>query len=235
MPVAEPAIAMFGRRLARLSHSNRTSYRNGKGNAVPEQDHPDDETGEKINRRQLIKTGTGGALALGMLGLAAAPALADDDDDGILIHVHGNLRGKAPTPSTVRLAVSFEVYGRPGSLAGAGWDGGTGTGPTGLVPGGPPPAGPIGACYYTASGSLNGRWLTLVGRSLVTNRDLTTADTEDPGKSDSRADGRDFNATVNVRTGTVANWSLSPMGGSFETDPATPSLVMVARVGRTRP
>ncbi len=202
---------------------------------MPERDNPEEETTDKINRRQLIKSGAGGALALGMLGLAAAPALADDDDDGLLVHVHGNLRGKAPTPSTVRLAVSFEVYGRARSLAGAGWDGGTGTGPAGLVPGGLAPAGPIGACYYTASGSLKGRWLTLVGRSLVTNRALDTADTEDPGKSDTRADGRDFNATVNVRTGKVINWSLSPLGGSFETDPATPSLVMVARTGRVRP
>jgi hypothetical protein len=201
---------------------------------VSERDHPEEETTDKINRRQLIKGGAGGALALGMLGLAAAPALADDDD-GLLVHVHGNLRGKAPTPATVRLAVSFEVYGRARSLAGAGWDGGTGTVPGGLVPGGPPPAGPIGACYYTASGSLRGRTLTLVGRSLVTNRDLTTVDTEDPGKSDTRADGRDFNATVNVRTGKVIHWGLSPMGGSFETDPATPSLVMVAHIGRTRP
>ena len=203
---------------------------------MPEQDHPAEEATDKINRRQLLKGGAGGALALGMLGLAAAPALAeDDDDDGLLIHVHGNLRGKAPTPSTVRLAVSFEVFGRAGSLAGAGWDGGTGTGPAGLVPGGPPPAGPIGACYYTASGSLAGRTLTLVGRSLLTNRDLTTADAEDPGKSDTRADGRNFNATVNIRTGRVSNWSLSPMGGSFETDPANPSLVMVARGGRVKP
>jgi hypothetical protein len=204
---------------------------------VPERDHPGEETTEKINRRQLIKSGAGGALALGMLGIAAAPALADDDDDGpgLLIHVHGNLRGKAPTPSTVRLAVSFEVFGRSKSLAGAGWDGGTGTGPAGLVPGGPPPAGPIGACYYTASGSLNGRTLTLVGRSLVTNRALALADSEDPGRSDTRADGRDFNATVNVRTGRVINWSLSPDGASFESDPANPSLVMVARGGQIRP
>jgi hypothetical protein len=209
---------------------------------VPERDDPEEETTEKINRRQLIKGGAGGALALGMLGLGAAPALANDDDDGLLIHVHGNLRGRGiaippnqATPPTVRLAVSFEVFGRAGSLAGAGWDGGTGTGPAGLVPGGPPPAGPIGACYYTASGSLKGRTLTLVGRSLVTNRDLTTADTEDPGKSDTRADGRDFKATVNVRTGRVINWSLSPGGANFESDPANPSLVMVARTGRIRP
>ncbi len=204
---------------------------------MPEQDHPGEETTDKINRRQLLKGGAGGALALGALGLAAVPALADDDDDddGLLIHVHGNLQGYGATPSTVRLAVSFEVFGRKSDLAGAGWDGGTGTDPSGLVPGGPPPAGPVGACYYTASGSLTGRTLTLVGRSLFTNRALTTADAEDPGKSDARADGRDFNGTVNVRTGVVSNWSLSPMGATFRTDPANPSLVMVARGGRVKP
>jgi hypothetical protein len=201
-----------------------------------EGDRPTEDTTDKIGRRELLKGGAGGALALGVLGLAATPALAnDDDDDGLLVHVHGNLQGYGATPSTVRLAVSFEVFGRRDSLAGAGWDGGTGTSPSGLVPGGPPPGGPISACYYTASGSLAGRWLRLVGRSLVTNRAIALADTEDPDKSDTRADGRDFNATVNVRTGVVTNWSLSPMGGTFRTDPANPSLVMVVRSGRTRP
>jgi hypothetical protein len=191
---------------------------------------------EKLSRRQLFKGTAGGALTLGVLGAGASPAVADDDDDdGLLVHVHGNLQGYGATPPTVRLAVSFEVFGRAESLAGAGWDGGTGTDPTGLVPGGPPPGGPVGACYYTASGSLQGRRLTLVGRSLLTNRDLTLADSEDPGKSDTRADGRDFNATVNVRSGEVINWSLSPQGATFRSDPANPSLVLVARGGRTRP
>lgn len=202
-----------------------------------EQDRQTEGTTDKIGRRQLLKGGAGGALALGVLGLAAAPAFADDDDGGagLLIHVHGNLQGYGATPSTVRLAVSFEVFGRAGSLAGAGWDGGTGTNPSGLVPGGPPPGGPVGACYYTASGSLEDKTLTLVGRSLLVNRPLATADTEDPGKSDTRADGRDFNATVNIKTGEVINWSLSPFGATFRTDPANPSLVMVARGGRTSP
>ena len=188
---------------------------------------------EKLSRRQLFKGSAGGALTLGVLGAGASPAVADDDD-GLLIHVHGNLQGTGATPSTVRLAVSFEVFGRADSLAGAGWDGGTGTDPAGLVPGGPFPGGPVGACYYTASGSLQGRMLTLVGRSLFTNRDLTLADSEDPGKSDARADGREFNATINVRRGEVINWSLSTPGGNFMSDPANPALVMVARVGRTR-
>lgn len=190
---------------------------------------------DKIGRRQLLKRSAGGAMALGALGLTASPVFAEDDGDGLFIHVHGNLQGYGATPSTVRLAVSFEVFGRPGNLAGAGWDGGTGTDPSGMVPGGPPPAGPVGACYYTGSGSLRRSTLTLVGRSLFTNRAVATADTEDPGKSDTRADGRDFNATVNVRTGVVSNWSLSPSGASFRSDPANPSLVMVSRGGRTTP
>lgn len=188
---------------------------------------------DKLSRRQLLKGSAGGALAVGALA-AASPARAAEGD-GLQIHVHGNLQGYGDTPSTVRLAVSFDVFGRADSLAGAGWDGGTGTDPSGLVPGGPPPGGPVGACYYTASGSLVGRRLRLVGRSLLTNRALTTADTEDPGKSDTRADGRDFNATVNVRTGVVSNWSLSPEGATFRTDPANPSLVMVVRSGSTSP
>jgi hypothetical protein len=189
---------------------------------------------KEVSRKQLIKGGAGGALAVGVLGPGAAPAFAGDGRRGLLVHVHGNLQGYGATPSTVRLAVSFEVFGRASSLAGAGWDGGTGTEPTGLVPGGLPP-GPVGACYYTASGSLESGMLTLVGRSLFTNRVLALADSEDPGKSDTRADGRDFNATVNVRTGEVLNWSLSPEGGSFKSDPVNPALVMVKHGGRTRP
>lgn len=191
---------------------------------------------KNVSRKQLIKGGAGGALALGVLGAGAGPALAHDGrKSGLHVHVHGNLQGYGPTPPTARLAVSFDVAGRAGELAGAGWDGGTGTDPQGLVPGGPPPGGPVGACYYTASGSLHGSTLTLVGRSLVTNRPLAVADAEDPGKSDTRADGRDFNATVNVHTGEVLNWSLSPQGASFRSDPANPSLVLVTHGGRTRP
>ena len=205
----------------------------------PEPDRPEEEARDKIGRRQLLKGGAGGALALGALGLSAVPAFAAAGD-GLLIHVHGNLMGRGATPSTVRLAVSFQVFGRAGNLAGAGWDGGTGTGPAGMVPGGespaatPPGLGPVGACYYTASGSLRNGILTLVGRSLVTNIG-SPKDTEEPGRSDTRADGRDFKATVNVRTGFVRNWSLSPAGGSFRSDPLKPSLVMVVRAGTTRP
>ena len=197
---------------------------------------------KKVDRKQLIKGGAGGALALGVLGAGASPAAAHGGKghdhgrrSGLHVHVHGNLQGYGATPSTVRLAVSFDVSGRADSLAGAGWDGGTGTDPSGLVPGGPPPGGPVGACYYTASGSLEGRTLTLVGRSLLTNRAVALADAEDPGKSDTRADGRDFNATVDVKKGEVINWSLSPQGGTFRSDPHNPALVLVTHGGRTRP
>ncbi len=191
---------------------------------------------KKVDRKQLIKGGAGGALALGVLGAGASPAAAGDGgDSGLSVHVHGNLQGYGATPSTARLAVSFDVFGRADSLAGAGWDGGTGTEPTGLVPGGPFPGGPVGACYYTASGSLEGGTLTLVGRSLFTNRAVTLADPEEPTKSDTRADGREFNGTVNVDTGQVLNWSLSTPGGTFRSDPAHPALVLVRHGGRTRP
>ena len=102
---------------------------------------------DKINRRQLLRESAAGAgaVALGVLGAGASAAFADDDDDedggedggGLHVHVHGNLRGKAPTPSTVRLAVSFDVYGRSSNLAGAGWDGGTGTNPNATALRGP--------------------------------------------------------------------------------------------------
>ena len=56
----------------------------------------------------------------------------------------------------MRLAVSFDVFGRADSLAGAGWDGGTGTDATGLVPGGPPPGGPIGVAKGGGRGTVDG-------------------------------------------------------------------------------
>jgi hypothetical protein len=38
-----------------------------------------------------------------------------------------------------------------------------------------------------------------------------------------------------VRTGHVKNWSLSPAGATFRSDPSNPSVVMVVRAGTTRP
>ena len=188
---------------------------------------------KKVNRKQLIKGGAGGALALGALGAGAASAAAGGrhgrGKDGVLVHIHGVLAGVGPTPPTALLAISIDVAGRPGDLAGAGWDSGTpASGPDGMVPGGPPPAGPVGACYYTAAGKLEHKVVTLKGRSLVTNRALTTADTEDAGKSDTRADGRDMNATANLETGAIT-FSLSPLGGSF----AGTGTVMVTHSGRS--
>lgn len=166
---------------------------------------------KKVSRRHLLKGGAGGALALGALG--AAELGGAQPPGALLIHIHGVLSGVS-VPSTVRLAISMDVAGRPADLAGAGWDSGLGTTGAGMKPGGPPPAGPVGACYYTASGALDHDVVTLVGRSLLTNRPLDTGDEEDPHKSDTRADGRDMNATANVRTGEIT-FSLSPGGASF--------------------
>lgn len=166
---------------------------------------------KKVNRKQLIKGGAGGAVALGALG--AVEAASASGRRALHVHLHGVLSG-VTVPSTVKLAISMDVAGRPEDLAGAGWDSGIGTTGSGMKPGGPPPGGPIGACYYTASGSLEGSKVTLVGRSLVTNRALPTADAEDPGKSDTRADGRDMNATADLDTGDIT-FSLSPDGAAF--------------------
>lgn len=167
---------------------------------------------KKVNRKQLIKGGAGGALALGALGAVEA-ASASGRRRALHVHIHGVLSGVS-VPSSVKLAISMDVSGRPEDLAGAGWDSGLGTTGVGMKPGGPPPGGPVGACYYTASGSLEGSMVTLVGRSLVTNRALATADAEDPGKSDTRADGRDMNATADLNTGDIT-FSLSPDGAAF--------------------
>jgi hypothetical protein len=171
---------------------------------------------EKINRRELIKGGAAGTLALGALAAGASAASADEGKGrGIAVHFHGVLSGP------FLLAMNIDVAGRRDDLAGSGWDSGT-LGTTGMVPGAGPTstdpsgtAGPTGACYYTAAGSLEGDVVTLKGRSLLTNRAWPTlADTEDTQKSDTRADGREMNATVNLKTG-ATTWSLSPAGASF--------------------
>jgi hypothetical protein len=171
---------------------------------------------EKISRGKLVKGGAAGALAVGALGVVEAAGAQHPHPNGaILIHIHGVLTGTPHGGAPgVRLAISIDVAGRRTDLAGAGWDSGIGTTGTGMKPGGEPPGGPVGACYYTASGSLNGTKVTLVGRSLWTNRDLALADSEDPGKSDTRADGRNFNGTADLVTGEIT-WSLSPGGAAF--------------------
>ena len=168
---------------------------------------------DKIKRRQLIKGGAAGTLALGALAAGAPAASADEGrGGGIAIHIHGVVSGP------FLAAISIDVAGRRDDLAGSGWDSGT-LGTTGMVPGAGPAsadpsgtAGPIGACYYTAAGKLDGDVVTLKGRSLLTNR--AAVDAEDPNKADTRADGREMNTTVNVKTGAIT-WSLSPAGASF--------------------
>lgn len=170
---------------------------------------------KKVSRKQLVKGGAGGALALGALA-AAGPGGAQTASGrrALHVHIHGVLDVVSGAPPGTKLAISMDVAGRPEDLAGGGWDSGLGSTGVGMKPGGPPPAGPVGACYYTASGSLEGSMVTLVGRSLVTNRPLAFADGEDPGKSDTRADGRDMNATADVDTGAMT-FSLSPGGAAF--------------------
>jgi len=162
----------------------------------------------KTSRRQILRGGAGGALALAGLSAGASPVRAQGRH-GLVIHIHGVLVNAAG----VHLPISIDVAGRPDDLAGAGWDAGTGTTGSGMLPGGPPPAGPVGACYYTAAGQLVGDVVTLQGRSLLTNRPLSTQDAEDPGKSDTRADGRIMDAMADVDTGEIM-WSLTVPGAS---------------------
>lgn len=169
---------------------------------------------KKVSRKQLIKTGAGGALTLGALGAVEAASAQPSGRGALQVHIHGVLDVVSGAPPGTQLAISMDVAGRPDDLAGGGWDSGLGTTGVGMKPGGPPPAGPIGACYYTASGGLEGSLVTLVGRSLVTNRPLALDDDEEPGKSDTRADGRDMNATADVDTGAMT-FSLSPGGAAF--------------------
>lgn len=162
----------------------------------------------RTTRRQLLKSGAGGAAALAALGGGATSAQAQGRT-GLHVHIHGVL----VNPAGVQLPINIDVAGRPDDLAGAGWDAGTGTTGVGMLPGGPPPAGPIGACYYTAAGQLVGDTVMLQGRSLLNNRPLSTQDVEDPGKSDTRADGRLMEATANVDTGEIV-WSLTVPGAT---------------------
>lgn len=158
-----------------------------------------------ISRRQLLKQGTGGAVALAALS-AGAPSAHAQGRSARGVHIHGVVDSQPPLPP-FQLAISIEVFGRPDDLAGSGWDSGTG-GTGGMVPSaGPAGAGPVGACYYTAAGSLDDRVVTLRGRSLFTNRPLTFPDAGDPGRSDTRADGREMNCTADVDTGDIT-WSL---------------------------
>lgn len=180
----------------------------------------------KTTRRQVLKGGAGGVLAAAALSAGASPVYAQGRN-GLVVHFHGVLEN----PAGVKLPVSIDVAGRPDDLAGAGWDAGTGTTGSGMLPGGPPPAGPVGACYYTASGQLEGDVVTLVGRSLLTNRPLATADAEDPGKSDTRADGRIMNATANLDTGEIT-WSLTVPGATPVPFTGT-GVVMVTHASQT--
>lgn len=83
---------------------------------------------------------------------------------------------------------------------------GTVAGPTGMVP-----TSVVGACYYTAAGQIDGDVVTLEGKSLFTNRLLTASPEE--GRSDTRADGREFHGTANLETGEIT-WELREAGAT---------------------
>jgi hypothetical protein len=165
----------------------------------------------KMDRKQALKAGAGGALALGALATAEAAAADDEEREAVFVHIHGVL-----TRATATLAISIDVAGTEGDLAGAGWDSGTTQGPQGMVPG-TTASGPGGACYYTAAGRLEreegSRKVHLQGRSLFTNRTPPAGppDSEEPGRFDTRADGRRMIATADARTGEI-HWTLVAEG-----------------------
>ncbi len=167
----------------------------------------------RVSRKELLKVGAGSALALGVA--AVAPRAAKASGDKVAIHIHGVVTGQTGTPAAgATLAVSIDVAGRPDNLAGAGWDSPT---PTAEMVPGPGPtstSGPVGACIYTAAGQLIDDDVQLQGRSLFTNRALPLADSEDPGRSDTRADGRLVQISANLETGAIL-WSLGTPVGTF--------------------
>lgn len=152
-----------------------------------------------VTRKQLLKSGAGGAVALG--ALAAIPAAqAKTAEDGIGVHAHAVVT----RPDGFNLAISLDVAGRADSLAGSGWDSGAAASSPTMVP-----TSVVGACYYTAFGSLEDDVVTLNGKSLFTNRPLTQSPEETTPRSDTRADGRDFHAELNLATGHI-KWTLVP-------------------------
>lgn len=113
----------------------------------------------KVSRKQLIKTGAGGALALGALAAAEAASARPSGRGALQIYMHGVLDVVSGAPPGTKLAVSMDVAGRPEDLAGGGWDSGLGTTGVGMKPGGPPPAGPVGAATTRRRAVSRGRSL----------------------------------------------------------------------------
>jgi hypothetical protein len=165
----------------------------------------------KLTRKQLLKGGAVGAVALAALPAGSIVASADDDNKGggrLAIHIHGWLSGTGtPVPTTVKIAVSIDVAGqrrRTGGvepLTGSGWDPGVaGTNQTTetMVP-----IGSSGACYFTQAGALDGHEVNLKGFSLFTNR----TDVPEEGRQDTRQDVRDVETKANLETGFI-EWRL---------------------------
>lgn len=80
----------------------------------------------RISRRQILKGGAGGALALGALS-AGAPAAHASKGRETAVHIHGVVTNVA-NPA-VTLAISIDAARFEDNLAGAGWDSGTAGGP----------------------------------------------------------------------------------------------------------
>ncbi len=158
----------------------------------------------KLTRKQLLKAGGVGAVALAATAATGSTAKASGDKKEVAVHIHGVLRLVAD-PS-VTLPVSIDAAGTRNNLAGSGWDSGTAAGSTTMVPN----ANVTGACYYTVAGHIDDDVVRLRGRSLFTNRPV---DREEGGaRSDTRADGRLVEVTADLETGQI-HWSLG--GAAF--------------------
>lgn len=152
-----------------------------------------------LTRKQFLKGSAIGAAALAATATGPAGLASADEGGHLFIHFQGVLKR-----GTATIAISVDVAGQKDGLAGAGWD--SGMGPNGMVP-----STPVGACYYTAAGTLDEHVVKLDGMSLFTNRPAALADAEEAGRSDTRADGRLMKAEANLKTGEI-KWTLFPAG-----------------------
>jgi len=144
-----------------------------------------------LTRKQFLRGSAIGAAALAATATGPAGLGSADDGGHVFIHFHGVLERRGAT-----VAISVDVAGQKDGLAGAGWDSGTAGGPNGMVP-----SNPVGACYYTAAGTLDEHVVKLDGMSLFTNRPVALADAEEAARSDTRADGRLMKAEANLKSG----------------------------------
>jgi len=170
-----------------------------------------------LTRKQLLRTGAIGAAAAAALPATGSIGLSAPGGH-LAIHIHGVVTGVVDPFMGLQVALSIDVAGQHKQtmpaitpLAGAGWDSGTTTA-TGMVPTANTATGPVGACYFTQAGELDGQIVSLEGTSLFTNRPLPLSDAEEPGRSDTRADGRSVTTRADLRTGEIT-WQLGTFVG----------------------